>query len=48
MGFTHYYYTLDRHAADGVLDLTWGEFLQKFGWQACKEDPDGVMSHPLP
>ena len=29
---THYYYALNRKAAERVFDLTWNKFLGKFGW----------------
>jgi hypothetical protein len=29
---THYYYALNRKAAERVFDLTWNQFLAKFGW----------------
>jgi hypothetical protein len=29
---THYYYALNRKAAERVFDLTWNQFLEKFGW----------------
>jgi hypothetical protein len=32
MGFEHYYYALNRRAAERVFDLTWNQFLKKFGW----------------
>ena len=32
MSFTHYYYALNRKAAERVFDLTWNQFLEKFGW----------------
>ena len=32
MGNTHYYYALNRKAAERVFDLTWNQFLEKFGW----------------
>jgi hypothetical protein len=32
MGNTHYYYALNRKAAERVSDLTWNQFLEKFGW----------------
>jgi hypothetical protein len=32
MGDAHYYYALDRKAAERVFDLTWNQFLEAFGW----------------
>jgi len=29
---SHYYYAINRKAAERVFDLTWNQFLQKFGW----------------
>jgi hypothetical protein len=29
---THYYYAINRKAAERIFDLTWNKFLQKFGW----------------
>jgi hypothetical protein len=33
MAQTHYYYALNRKAAELIFDLTWNQFLQKFGWR---------------
>jgi hypothetical protein len=30
---THYYYSLNRKAAERIFDLTWNQFLEKFGWR---------------
>jgi hypothetical protein len=38
MGSTHYYYALNRQEAEGILDLTWGEFLKEFGWRPGKNE----------
>ncbi len=32
MSNTHYYYALNRKAAERVVRLTWNQFLAKFGW----------------
>jgi hypothetical protein len=32
MSFTHYYYAINRKAAERVFDLTWNQFLDKYGW----------------
>jgi hypothetical protein len=32
MAQTHYYYAINRKAAERIFDLTWNQFLQKFGW----------------
>ena len=29
---THYYYAINRKAAERVFDLTWNQFLDKYGW----------------
>jgi hypothetical protein len=33
MSFCHYYYAFNRRTTEGILDLTWSEFLKKFGWR---------------
>ena len=30
---THYYCAINRKAAERIFDLTWNEFLKKFGWK---------------
>lgn len=37
MSQTHYYYVFNRKAAERALDLTWNQFLKKFGWPAKGE-----------
>ena len=37
MSLTHYYYALNRKAAEPVLDLTCNQFLARFGWPGAGE-----------
>jgi hypothetical protein len=49
MGNTHYYYALNRKAAERVFDLTWNQFLEKFGWSEDSqwESIGGYLSYCL-
>jgi hypothetical protein len=40
MSLTHYYYALNRKAAERVFDLTWNQFLEKFGWSKRSQWPN--------
>jgi hypothetical protein len=33
MSDTHYYYALNRKAAERIVRLTWNQFLDRFGWR---------------
>jgi hypothetical protein len=49
MGNTHYYYALNRKSAERVFDLTWNQFLEKFGWSKDSqwENIGGYFSYCL-
>ena len=34
MSLTHFYYAINRKAAERVFNLTWNQFLEKYGWDA--------------
>lgn len=42
MGFEHYYYALNRKAAKRIFDLTWNQFLEKFGWNKQRSQWENI------
>jgi hypothetical protein len=50
MSQTHYYYALNRKAAERITTLTWKQFLKKFGWRCPPsqwENIGGYLSFAL-
>jgi hypothetical protein len=49
MSNTHYYFALNRKAAERVLCLTWNQFLERFGWKGPSQwdDVGGYLAFAL-
>ena len=49
MSNTHYYYALNRKAAESIVSLTWNQFLEKFGWKGPSQwkDIGGYLAYGL-